>query len=271
MAVTQLEIARRVGLDVSSVNKILNRRPGPVFKKETIKQVFKVARELGYDFGRLKYHHKRGSNRRPMAIPLELSIYNSDGTLFDKGAANLAEAARLLLKLLTDYDDPVASHEEILQREHEGDEITHQIMRALNTTFVTPFDRADIYRLASRLDDVLDAAEAVSDLLVLHRIEDPLPELHQQAGVLVRATEVMEKAIGQLRSLQGLNGYLVEVNRLENEGDRVYRKTVARLYSGDFKAMDVLKWKDLVDQMEEAIDGCEDIANTIESLALKHA
>jgi len=87
MAVTQLDIARRVGLDVSSVNKILNRRPGPVFRKDTIKQVFKIARELGYDFGRLKYHHKRGSARRPMAVPLELSIYNADGTLFDKGAA----------------------------------------------------------------------------------------------------------------------------------------------------------------------------------------
>jgi hypothetical protein len=93
MAVTQLDIARRVGLDVSSVNKILNRRPGPVFRKDTIKQVFKVARELGYDFGRLKYHHKRGAPRRPMAIPLELSIYNSDGTLFDKGAAIIKDVS----------------------------------------------------------------------------------------------------------------------------------------------------------------------------------
>jgi transcriptional regulator with XRE-family HTH domain len=93
MAVTQLEIARRVGLDVSSVNKILNRRPGPVFKKDTIKQVFKVARELGYDFTRLKYHHKRAQQRRPIAIPLELSIYNSDGTLFDKGAAVIKDVS----------------------------------------------------------------------------------------------------------------------------------------------------------------------------------
>lgn len=93
MAVTQLEIAKRVNLDVSSVNKILNRRPGPVFKKETIKEVFKVARELGYDFGRLKYHHKRGAARKPIAIPLELMIYNSDGTLFDKGAAIIKDVS----------------------------------------------------------------------------------------------------------------------------------------------------------------------------------
>jgi len=93
MSVTQLDIARRVNLDVSSVNKILNRRPGPVFKKDTIRQVFKVARELGYDFGRLKYHHKRGSTRKSIPIPLELSIYNSDGTLFDKGAAIIKDVS----------------------------------------------------------------------------------------------------------------------------------------------------------------------------------
>jgi len=200
-------------------------------------------------------------------IPKEHAFFD----LFQQAAANVVEAAKELAALTEDLSEGESKAGRIKTLEHEGDELTHRILALLNTTFVTPFDRADIYRLASRLDDVLDAAEAVSDLLVLHRIEDPLPELHQQAGVLVRATEVMEKAIGQLRSLQGLNGYLVEVNRLENEGDRVYRKTVARLYSGDFKAMDVLKWKDLVDQMEEAIDGCEDIANTIESLALKHA
>ena len=200
-------------------------------------------------------------------IPKEHAFFD----LFQQAAANVVEAAKELAALTEDLSDGESKAGRIKTLEHEGDELTHRILALLNTTFVTPFDRADIYRLASRLDDVLDAAEAVSDLLVLHRIEDPLPELHQQAGVLVRATEVMEKAIGQLRSLQGLNGYLVEVNRLENEGDRVYRKTVARLYSGDFKAMDVLKWKDLVDQMEEAIDGCEDIANAIESIALKHA
>ena len=200
-------------------------------------------------------------------IPKENAFFD----LFHRAAANVVAAARELAELTGDLADGETRAARIKDLEHEGDELTHQILALLNTTFVTPFDREDIYRLASRLDDVLDATEAVADLLVLHRIEQPLPELHQQAGVLIRATEVVEKAISQLRSLQGLNGYLVEINRLENEGDRVYRKTVARLYSGDFKAMDVLKWKDLVDQMEEALDGCEDIANTIESMALKHA
>src|SRR5712691_3610951 len=210
---------------------------------------------------------ERGARMRFQIIPRNLDFYE----FFDKGAANLAEAARLLLKLLTDYDDPVASHEEILQREHEGDEITHHIMRTLNTTFVTPFDREDIHRLASGVDDILDGIEAVSDLLVLHRIEEPLPEMRQQADVLARATEQTYQAMSRLQGFSGLEPYWVEINRLENEGGRVYRSTVARLFSGDYKAMDVLKWKDLVDQLESAIDGCEDVANTLESIVLKHA
>jgi predicted phosphate transport protein (TIGR00153 family) len=200
-------------------------------------------------------------------IPRNEDFYD----LFDKAAANLSEAAVLLLKLLTVYDDPEAAHAEILQREHEGDEITHQVMRALNTTFVTPFDREDIHRLASGIDDIVDGIEAVSDLLVLHHIEEPLPEMRQQADVLARAAEQVHLAMRGLRGFSGLEPSWVEINRLENEGDQVYRRTVARLFSGDYKAMDVLKGKDLVDQLEAAIDGCEDVANTLESIVLKHA
>ncbi len=127
------------------------------------------------------------------------------------------------------------------------------------------------HRLASDLDDILDLMEAVSDLLVLHRVETVLPEMRQQAEVLARAADQVYQAMVGLRNLSGMDRHWVEINRLENEGDRVYRNTVARLFSGDFKAMDVLKWKDLVDQMEAAIDGCEDVANTLESIVLKHA
>jgi uncharacterized protein len=200
-------------------------------------------------------------------IPRSENFYD----LFVRAAANVADAAGLLLKLLTDYHEPEAAHAEIRQREHEGDEFTHTIMRALNTTFVTPFDREDIHRLASLLDDILDGIEAVADLLVLHQIEQPLPEMRQQAEVLARAADQTYQAMTDLRSFQGLDQYWVEINRLENEGDRIYRKTVARLFSGEYKAMDVLKWKDLVDQLEAAIDKCEDVANTLESIVLKHA
>jgi len=205
--------------------------------------------------------------RRFQIIPRNQDFY----VLFEKAAANVQETSELLRKLLTDFHDPEAAHAEIRQREHEGDEITHQVMRALNTTFVTPFDREDIHRLASDLDDILDLMEAVSDLLVLHRVETVLPEMRQQAEVLARAADQVYQAMVGLRNLSGMDRHWVEINRLENEGDRVYRNTVAGLFSGDFKAMDVLKWKDLVDQMEAAIDGCEDVANTLESIVLKHA
>jgi uncharacterized protein len=204
---------------------------------------------------------------RLRVLPREESFYD----LFEKATANLSEGARLLAKLLADFHDPESSHAEIRQREHEGDEITHQIIRALNTTFVTPFDREDIHRLASDIDDIMDAIEAVADLLVLHRIEQILPEMRQQAEVLSRAADQVQQAMAELRGFTGLDKYWVEINRLENEGDRVYRKTVAHLFSGEYKAMDVLKWKDLVDQLEAAIDGCEDVANTLESIVLKHA
>jgi hypothetical protein len=173
--------------------------------------------------------------------------------------------------MVTDFADPESEASKIRQHEHEGDEITHQIMRAANTSFVTPFDREDIHKLASILDDILDSIEAVADLLVLHHIEKPLPQMRQLADVLARAADQLSAGIDNLKSLQELEAYTVEINRLENEGDRVYRKTVAALFSGDYKAMDVLKWKDIVDQLEGAIDACEDAADVIESIVLKHA
>src|SRR5438477_5235253 len=136
-------------------------------------------------------------------IPREQGFYE----LFDQAATNLSDAANLLLKLFTDYRDPESAHAEIQQREHEGDEITHQIMRALNTTFVTPFDREDIHRLASGIDDILDGIEAVADLLVLHRIEQPLPEMRQQADILAKAADQCYEAMAGLKRFSGLDQY----------------------------------------------------------------
>jgi predicted phosphate transport protein (TIGR00153 family) len=209
-----------------------------------------------------------GGNPVPFhVIPRGSDFYE----LFERAAGGVADGASLLSKLLTDFDDPENAHAEIRELEHEGDETTHQIMRELNTSFVTPFDREDIHQLASGLDDILDGIEAVADMFVLHHIKQPLPEMRQQADVLHRAAEELRQAMGHLRNLRGLEEHWVEINRLENEGDRVYRKTVAALFSGDYKAMDVLKWKDIVDQLEGAIDGCEDVANILESIVLKHA
>jgi uncharacterized protein len=200
-------------------------------------------------------------------IPREQSFFD----LFEATAALIDDGARELKALTEHFAEREAYAAQVKKLELEADEITHRVMATLSTTFVTPFDREDIFRLASQLDDVLDSMEAVAELLVLHQIEEPLPELRQQADVLVRITGEMVQAVRGLRSLQGQDRHLVEINRLENEGDRVYRKTVAHLYSGEFKAMDVLKWKDIVDEMELAIDTCEDISNSIETIALKHA
>lgn len=193
--------------------------------------------------------------------------------LFVEASANLSAAAELLNDLIVDYRDVELKARRIQDREHEGDEVTHAIIRRLNTTFVTPMDREDIYALASALDDVLDAIEAVSDLFVLHNIEEPLPVMKAQADVLLQATLQTERGLRSLRKMDRgrLEPYWIEINTLENEGDRLYRRAVAELFSGDHKAMDVLKWKDVIENLEEALDGLENVANIIESTVLKHA
>ena len=193
--------------------------------------------------------------------------------LFVESARNLRAGTELLKDLIEDYRDVEMKAGRIQDREHEGDEVTHAIIRRLNTTFVTPMDREDIYLLATALDDVLDAVEAVSDLFVLHRIEAPLPEMKAQVDVLLRATEQTEHALQALPKMDrdALEPYWIEINSLENEGDKLYRRAVAGLFSGDYKAMDVLKWKEVIENLEEAIDGLENVANIIESIVLKHA
>jgi len=205
--------------------------------------------------------------RRFQVIPREQGFFG----LFASAAANVVDAAELLLKMVTTYDDPEGSAAAIKQREHEGDETTHRIMRALATSFVTPFDREDIHDLASHIDDILDDADAAADLFVLHRIAQPLPGMRQQAEVLSQITAKVQEAVSHLRSPATLDPILLEMHRLEDEGDRIYRKTTAALFSGEFKALDVLRMKEVVDQLELAIDDCESVANTLEAIALKHA
>ncbi len=193
--------------------------------------------------------------------------------LFVESAENIRVTAELLKDLLADYTDVEMKARRIQEREHMGDEITHSIIRRLNTTFITPMDREDIHLLATALDDVLDSMEAASDLFVLHAIEEPRPEMLAQADVLLRAavqTEMAVKAFSRLGKAE-LEPYWVEINTLENEGDKLYRRAVADLFSGDHKAMDVLKWKEVIESMEEALDGLENVANVIESVVLKHA
>ncbi len=200
-------------------------------------------------------------------IPRDESFFD----LFLKSAGLLVQGAELLQDIVVNFDDLTARARRLHDIEHEADEVTHEVMRRLNTTFVTPLDREDIHELASYLDDVLDHMDAAGDLMVLHKIEKPLPEMHAQVDLLVRATHTTRDALAKLPDFRSLSDYFVEVNRLENEGDRVYRRAIADLFGGDFKAMDVLKWKDILDELEAAMDELEDVANSLEGIALKQA
>lgn len=199
-------------------------------------------------------------------VPRDESFFD----LFEELAAKVKQGADELLSLLKEYDDLDRRTGRVLDIEHEGDELTHEVMRRLNTTFVTPFDREDIYSLASSLDDVLDHVEAAAEYLQLHKIEQPLPQMLHLAETLSQAADLTNRAMPGLRKMKDLDDYWVEINRLENEGDRTYRRTIAELFSGDYKAMDVLKYEKIIEEIEHAIDRLEDVANTVESIVLKN-
>lgn len=200
-------------------------------------------------------------------VPRDESFFE----LFVRQAANIEVAADALHDLITDYRDLETKAGRLRHLEHEGDEITHEVMRRLNTVFVTPLDQEDIHRITTTLDDVLDHMEAAADLFVLHKIEEPLPEMKAQADVLVQATRVVRQAFETLPNYKQLQPLWIEVNRLENDGDRMYRRAVADIFGGDHRALDVLKWKDIIDELEAAIDRLEDASDVLEAIALKHA
>jgi predicted phosphate transport protein (TIGR00153 family) len=205
--------------------------------------------------------------KRWRLVPRDESFFS----LFVRQAKNVEEGAQVLFDLIAEYDGVVEKAGRLRDLEHAGDDITHEIMRRLNTVFVTPLDHEDIHRLTSTLDDVLDHMEAAADLFVLHKIEQPLPEMKAQADVLVRATRTLREALEQLPKYKLLPPYWIEVDRLENEGDRLYRQAIADLFNGDHRALDVLKWRDIIDELEAAIDRAEDLSDVLEGIALKHA
>ena len=201
--------------------------------------------------------------------PRETGFYE----LLSRSATNLVTGTNLLAELL---GAAPAARSDIADRmrkaEHEGDEATHAIMRALNTTFVTPFDREDIYRLASNLDDVMDCMEAAVDLVSLYELTELPAELAQQVEVLQQAAELTAAAMPRLRSMDNLADYWIEINRLENIGDKVYRRALAHLFnSGKYDAITVMKLKEVVDQLEGAADAFEHVAHTVETIAVKES
>ena len=200
-------------------------------------------------------------------IPRDEHFYD----LFINDAANLVTAARLLEAMLRDYDQLDRRAREIRDAEHAGDEITHDIGHRVEHTFVTPFDREDIIALISGLDDVVDFIEEVADTFVLYRIKAPTPTAIRQASIVVAQCVQLHEALQHLRSYGGIERYWIEVHRLENEGDQVARAAIADLFSDGSEPMEVIKWKEIYGLLETTIDKCEDVANVIERIVLKHA
>jgi len=190
-------------------------------------------------------------------------------SLFNDAAANMADCARRLRELLDGAEGGLAA---VVACERHGDELIRQILTRLNTSFVTPFDREDIHALAEELDDVVDDVMEVGYRLELANYDlAGMPELKQQADLLVQMADEMVALVDRLGSMKGTQPYLDAIDRLESEGDRVYRQALARLFTGELKAREGMYWKDVVDAMEEALDALEDASDVVEGIVLKHA
>ena len=190
--------------------------------------------------------------------------------LFEEQARNIVAAAGRLRELTVDFADATAKAMAIRELEHAGDVLTHDVIRKINTTFVTPFDREDVYALASRLDDVLDLIEAAADRLLLYRIKEPTSGARAFAEVIVKSADSVQAAVGCLRaSSRSYHQHCVEVNRLENEADRLLKDLIAALFADVTDPIEVIKWKEIYETLEEVTDRCEDVVNVIEGIMLK--
>jgi uncharacterized protein Yka (UPF0111/DUF47 family) len=191
--------------------------------------------------------------------------------LFAESAARLATGAGLVAQILDPGADRATIAKQMRELEQDADETTHRIARLANLTFVTPFDREDIQALAEGLDDVIDYMDETVDKVVLYELEDLPPEFSQQVEVLQQACRVTAEAMPGLRSMKGLEEFWIEINQLENEGDRNHRRALARLLGGDYKALQALKLKDVVESLEAAIDALETVANIVERIVTKES
>jgi predicted phosphate transport protein (TIGR00153 family) len=199
--------------------------------------------------------------------PVEASFYDQ----FTEQASHLVTGARILAEMLADGADHAAVAQRMRDAEHAADETTHAIIRKVNSTFITPFDREDIYSLASGLDDVMDMMDEVVDMILLYEVRQMPAEVSGQVELLQRCADLTAAAMPNLRSMQSLEEYWIEINRLENAGDKNHRRILANIFSGDYKTIEVLKLKDIVEALEDAIDAFERVANTVEQIAVKES
>jgi predicted phosphate transport protein (TIGR00153 family) len=199
--------------------------------------------------------------------PVDSTFYD----LFTEAATHLVGGSELLAEMLADDSDKDDVAARMRAAEHEADETTHALVRRVNSTFVTPFDREDIYALGSGLDDVMDMMDEVVDLILLYEVRALPPELSKQVEVIQRCAELTAEAMPHLRAMNSLEDYWIEINRLENAGDKNHRRILAQLFSGEYKTIEVLKLKDIVESLEAAIDAFEKVANIVEQIAVKES
>jgi hypothetical protein len=192
-------------------------------------------------------------------------------TLFDRMAAKVVEGAERFRELIENYVDVAEKAKRIKEVEHEADVIAHEVMDKLNKSFITPMDREDIRSLVMYLDDVIDDIEATADKFALYDIKKPTPEAAEMVRIICRATEEIAKAVRSLEQPQNLNIFLVEINRLENQADQICREQLAKLFKSEPDVRELLKWKEVYEQLEACADRCEDVADVIEDIVVKNA
>jgi hypothetical protein len=202
-------------------------------------------------------------------LPKETNFF----VMFEKAALNLNRAAILLVEMMEDMSIAETRTKEIYEAEQEGDMITHEVMRSLNKTFLTPMDREDIHALVNRLDDVLDLIWASADRATLFKLTTPLPGVIELTRTLHETTDYIIKAIACLKDKKYsyIQEYCIEINRLENRGDRIFREALVKLFEQVEDPILVIKWKEVYEHLEEANDTCEDVADILEGIVLKHA
>jgi uncharacterized protein len=191
--------------------------------------------------------------------------------LFEEAAANVVRAADLLDQMLAHYPDRADLARDIVICEQDGDRITHDVHHRLNSTFVTPIDRDEVLALVSALDDIVDLIDEVADYFGLYKIEAPMEQSQRLAHVLLQAARQIAEAMPRLRTFAPLSQYTVEINRLENDGDRVSRDAIASLFESGIDPLVVIRWKDIFERLEEAIDACEHVANTLDGIVIKNS
>jgi predicted phosphate transport protein (TIGR00153 family) len=192
--------------------------------------------------------------------------------MFREMTWNIIEGAELLKDMLDSYHDPQASQIRIKEIEHKGDTITHEIIKKLNKSFVTPLEREDIYALSGALDDILDLIDGSAQRFVMYNVEKPTPESKELAFLILKSCQVISKGVSLLGGkLEHISECCVEVNSLENEGDRVCREAVSRLFHEEKDPIQLIKWKEIYETLERATDKCEDAANILESVVVKNA